>query len=211
VRRRINQTLLELLVGKVEDYGLPKPDHRLGEAHPTLSNELLSLLRSGRVTPKPALAELGPMNQVRFVDNTLASADAIVFCTGYNVRFPFFDQNFIDVHDNDLPLFFRVHPPRIANLFFVGLCQPLGAIFPIAEAQSHWIAEQLVGEYLLPSTREMSRHITDTKKRLESRYVPSRRHTMQVDFDDYFAALARERNRGRRRAARARQSTPAIA
>jgi hypothetical protein len=34
------------------------------------------------------------------------------------------------------------------------------------------------------------------------RYVASSRHTMQVDFDDYLADVARERVRGRKRAAR---------
>ena len=34
------------------------------------------------------------------------------------------------------------------------------------------------------------------------RYVPSTRHTMQVDFDDYLYELRRERRRGERRAAR---------
>jgi hypothetical protein len=32
------------------------------------------------------------------------------------------------------------------------------------------------------------------------RYVASRRHTMQVDFDDYLADLAAERRRGAARA-----------
>jgi hypothetical protein len=33
-----------------------------------------------------------------------------------------------------------------------------------------------------------------------TRYVKSRRHTMQVDFDDYLLALAKERRRGEKRA-----------
>ena len=32
------------------------------------------------------------------------------------------------------------------------------------------------------------------------RYVASKRHTMQVDFDDYLADLAKERRRGAERA-----------
>jgi hypothetical protein len=40
------------------------------------------------------------------------------------------------------------------------------------------------------------------------RYVASKRHTMQVDFDDYVLALKRERRRGERRAAAAGNPLP---
>ena len=33
------------------------------------------------------------------------------------------------------------------------------------------------------------------------RYVRSKRHTMQVDYDDYLAAIAKERRAGRQRSA----------
>ncbi len=40
------------------------------------------------------------------------------------------------------------------------------------------------------------------------RYVASKRHTMQVDYDDYLADLTKERRRGRRAGARARHALP---
>ena len=36
---------------------------------------------------------------------------------------------------------------------------------------------------------------------MRRRYVASKRHTMQVDFDDYMFDLRRERRRGRKRVA----------
>jgi hypothetical protein len=39
------------------------------------------------------------------------------------------------------------------------------------------------------------------RKRMFRRYVASKRHTMQVDFDDYLLALQRERAAGAARAA----------
>jgi dimethylaniline monooxygenase (N-oxide forming) len=50
--------LLKQAQGNMEDYGLPKPDHRLGEAHPTLSSELLPAIGHGRVKPKPVIQSL---------------------------------------------------------------------------------------------------------------------------------------------------------
>ena len=47
-------------------------------------------------------------------------ADLIVYCTGYKISFPFFDEGFISAPDNDLPLFRRVFKPGIDNLAFIG-------------------------------------------------------------------------------------------
>jgi hypothetical protein len=39
------------------------------------------------------------------------------------------------------------------------------------------------------------------RARMFRRYVPSKRHTMQVDFEDYVAGVHRERRTGAQRAA----------
>ena len=83
---------------------------------------------------------------------------------------------------------------------FIGLLQPLGAIMPLAEAQGKWLAKQLRGEYALPGGDEMSRIIGEERRAMFARYVPSKRHTMQVDFDDYLRDLAKEIRRGEKRA-----------
>jgi cation diffusion facilitator CzcD-associated flavoprotein CzcO len=200
---RVRQKGLELLhkiaIGKVEDYGLPTPDHRLGEAHPTISDAILSRIAHGEVVPKPNIAELLG-GQVRFTDGSVVDADVIVYCTGYKVTFPFFDDDFISAPDNDLPLYRRVFKPGVPNVFFMGLLQPLGAIMPLAEAQAEWVAEYLRGEYRLPADGDMRRDIERERERMFKRYVASKRHTMQVDFDEYLFQLGKERRAGAERA-----------
>ena len=71
----------------------------------------------------------------RFTDGTEVEADVVVYCTGYKVTFPFFDEDFISAPDNDLPLFRRVFHPDIETCSSSALLQPLGAIMPLAEAQ----------------------------------------------------------------------------
>ncbi len=201
VRQRIGEALFKVAVGDMERYGLPKPDHRLGEAHPTISGRILDRLGHGAITPKPAISRLAG-DRVEFTDGTTEEADVIVWCTGYRVTFPFFDTSFIAARDNDLPLFFRVFHPEHRQLAFVGLLQPLGAIMPIAEAQGKWLAKHLVGEYALPDATAMSHRIEEDRHAMFARYVPSKRHMMQVDFDDYLHDLSREIERGEKRAAR---------
>jgi cation diffusion facilitator CzcD-associated flavoprotein CzcO len=201
VRQRIGEALFKVAVGEMERYGLPRPDHRLGEAHPTISGRILDRLGHGAITPKPAISRLAG-DRVEFTDGTTEEADVIVWCTGYRVTFPFFDTSFIAARDNDLPLFFRVFHPEHRQLAFVGLLQPLGAIMPIAEAQGKWLAKHLVGDYALPDAAAMNHRIEEDRHAMFARYVPSKRHMMQVDFDDYLHDLAREIERGAKRAAR---------
>ena len=201
VRQRVVEAIHKLAVGDMMRYGLPKPDHRIGEAHPTISGRILDRLSHGAITPKPVITRLLG-DRVEFADGTLEPADIIVWCTGYRVTFPFFDTSFVSARDNDLPLFFRVFHPRYTQLMFIGLLQPLGAIMPIAEAQGKWLAKHLSGEYALPDADEMNRIIEEERRAMFARYVPSKRHMMQVDFDDYVHDLAREVQRGEKRAAR---------
>lgn len=199
VRRRIGETMLKLAVGDLRRYGLPEPDHRFGSAHPTISGRILDRLAHGAIHYRPNIERLEG-DRIRFVDGSVEPADVLVYCTGYKVTFPFFDPAFVSAKDNDLPLFRRVFHPEIPGLYFVGLLQPLGAIMPLADAQARWIADHLLGEYELPSPDEMRRDIEAERRAMFARYVPSARHTMQVDFDEYLLELERERARGRRRA-----------
>ena len=79
--------------------------------------------------------------------------------------------------------------PGIDNLAFLALLQPLGATMPLAEAQGRWIASYLRGEYHLPSRQEMEADIERERAKMFKRYVASKRHTMQVDFDNYLYDL----------------------
>ncbi len=134
---------------------------------------------------------------MRFVDGSTESIDAIIYCTGYKVSFPFFDEDFISAPDNDLPLYLRMFKPEIDNLFFMGLFQPLGAIFPATERQACLAGDYLCGRYALPTVERMQKEIEAERQAMFRRYVKSKRHTMQVDFDAFMAHLAREMRAGR--------------
>src|ERR1700716_2984424 len=98
-RRAILHTMYKIGVGKVQDYGLPEPDHKIGEAHPTISADFLNRIAHGEMTWKPNVASLEG-DSVMFDDGTSEQIDVIVWCTGYKVSFPFFDDEFISAPDN---------------------------------------------------------------------------------------------------------------
>ena len=197
VQRKLIEMQLKSIQGEMTDYGLPEPDHRLGEAHPTVSGELLGRLGHGRITPKPNIERLEG-DSVRFTDGSVEQIDAIVYCTGYQITFPFLPENVMRVEQNRVSLYKRVVDPAHPGLFFIGLLQPLGAIMPLAEAQSEWVADLLAGDGTLPSAGEMRDEIAKDAAAMRKRYVGSPRHTIQVDFWPYLADLERERKKARR-------------
>jgi hypothetical protein len=195
IRQRFMATTLRAAIGDMERYGLPKPDHRVLEAHPTISDTILTRLTHGDITPKPNIARL-THDSVVFADGSEERADVVVYGTGYKVSFPFFDPGLVSAPDNELALYKRVFHPDLPGLYFLALLQPLGATMPLAEAQSQWICDHLAGAYTLPPRHELAADITRERAQMRRRYVASKRHTMQVDYDDYLFEVRRERKRG---------------
>lgn len=186
--------------GPMENYGLPKPDHDVLESHPTVSEELLPRLAHGKIEPVPGIARFEG-KKVHFTDGSVREVDRIVWCTGYKVSFPFFDPGFFQAVDNETPpLFRRVFSVDHPNLMFVGLVQPLGAIMPIAEAQSRWIVEYLAGGYHLPSRDAMLRSVEREREYVDASFVKAPRHTLEIPFDEYLIEAKVELGLGRLRA-----------
>jgi dimethylaniline monooxygenase (N-oxide forming) len=201
VQQLVMSGLLRLTQGKVTDYGLPKPDHQVLHAHPTVSQDLLNRLGHGDITVRSNIDRFeGP--KVFFTDGTSGEYDVVVYCTGYKVSFPFLGDEVLQADDNHVGLFRRVVDPNHPGLYFVGLIQPLGAIMPLAEVQAEWIGDLVTGAGSLPSEAEMRAQISSYDEKLRRRFVASKRHTMEVDFHSYKAEVVRERRHSRKRAGR---------
>jgi cation diffusion facilitator CzcD-associated flavoprotein CzcO len=174
-------------------YGLPQPDHKLFEAHPTVSSELLPRLGHGDILVKPNIDRFSGGRGVRFADGSEEEIDLVVYCTGYKMTFPFFDPEVFAAPDNRLPLYRRVVSVERPGLFFVGFIQPLGPIMPLAEAQMEWVADLLGGGATLPAPAEMRAAVAAEERKMRKRFVASKRHTVEVDFHPYLREIRRER------------------
>ncbi len=193
-------TIFRFSVGRPSDYGLPEPDHKFMHAHPTVSGDLYARLGHGDITVKPNI-ERYEGDTVVFTDGTREKIDIVVYCTGYKITFPFLDENVISTQDNQVALYRRVASIDHPGLYFIGLVQPLGSIMPLAEAQSEWVAELIAGQGSLPDRGTMAREVAKEQTEMKRRYVRSKRHTIQVDFEDYLRTVSRERARSKARAA----------
>jgi cation diffusion facilitator CzcD-associated flavoprotein CzcO len=208
LQRSLAQFLPRLVSGRMESYGLPAPNHRFLEAHPTVSSELLLRLGSGDAVAKPDIAELQG-DRVRFTDGSVEEVDAIVYATGYKITFPFFDPDFISAPGNVFPLYKRMFKPGINDLAFIGFGQAIPTIFPFAEAQAKLAARWLAGDWALPDRAEMEAEMPRDVRR-HGHYTSSPRHTMEVDVYVYeYDLRKRVLPAGRARArARARARNP---
>jgi hypothetical protein len=183
-QRKAAQMFAPLVGADPTKYGLPAANHKLFEAHPTQSVELPLRLGSGDVIPKPNIARLDG-DTVHFEDGTSDTFDIIVYATGYNITFPFFDPDFISAPNNQIPLYKRMFSPGIDNLVFIGFAQAIPTLFPFVECQSRVLAAYAVGKYALPSAAEMERVILTDQQLHAGHCTDSPRHTQQVDYFYY--------------------------
>ena len=202
-------TVLRLARGPQTAFGLPDPEHRLLQAHPTVSADLLNLIGRGRIAVKPDVDRLDG-GTVRFADGSEEKIDVVVYATGYKVRFPFLAPELVDSAANEIRLYRYVVHPTLPGLYFIGLVQPLGAVMPLAEAQSEWVAKLLTGECALPDRDAMEAAYEKDRAAMRRRYVRSTRHTLQVDFFPYMKQIKKEIRRGRKLARRKPAAKSAI-
>jgi thioredoxin reductase len=165
-------------------YGLPAPNHKFFEAHPTQSGELPLRLKSGDVTPKGNIARLDGAT-VHFEDGTSSDFDAIIYATGYNITFPFFDEDFISAPGNQIRLFKRMFKPGIDDLVFMGFAQATPTLFPFVEAQARLLGAYAVGRYAPPDVAEMERVIDADHALYLGHMLDRPRHTHQLDYFVY--------------------------
>jgi cation diffusion facilitator CzcD-associated flavoprotein CzcO len=189
-RRFIEQALL-VARGRLSDYGLPEPDHPVFASAVTISDEILSRIRHGAVTPRPAIASVAG-NEVRFTDGSTEEADAIVYCTGYRMAFPFLPAGRPAGRRGAVELYKRVVDPKRTGLYFVGLVRPVGTITRLVEAQSDWVARLVAGEARLPAPAVMREEIDTHLRQNAERYGEGESASIQVDIVPYLRQLSED-------------------
>ena len=164
---------LRLAIGRWEHYGLRAPAGAPLAKPPTVNSSVLDALRHGRLAVRPDIGCYDGRT-IRFRDGTAEAFDAIIMATGFRATFPFLPQPVP-------PLYLRMTHPAIPSLYFIGLFQPIGCIWRLADYQARIAALQISGRLRLPSE-------------------VAARHTLAVDYHQFRRELIRCRDsRGSRR------------
>ncbi len=169
--------------------GMPKPDHLMFESHPVVNSEIVRYGRERRITVFPDVERFDGRD-VWFRDRRVAQFDAIVFCTGYDVKFPFLGPEFSGIESGDTPLYLHMAPPGIPSLFFMGLFQPTGSIWPLVDLQAKLAANYLAGNYRFPAGIDERARAQSAANRRS--FLETPRHAIEVDYYQFRRELLRQ-------------------
>ena len=184
------RTSANIIAGKNERFGLQKPEYDILEGHPTLNSELMYFLGHGEIAPKVGVSRLDG-KRVHFSDGSSEEFDVIIAATGYKITLPFFDKSFLDWEDAvEVPLWRRMFHADIRNLYFIGLFQPLGCIWPLADYQAMLACLELQGRYQRPA--DMKAAIAQEMNNPHFKFVKTPRHSTEVDYADFRKELFAE-------------------
>jgi hypothetical protein len=183
-------TLLKWLQGPYSRYGLPTNTHPALSHTPTVTSDFLDFIRHGRVLPRPAIKRFAG-HTVEFVSGDIEAFDIVCACTGFWITFPFFDSSFVDFqHAEHVPLFRRMMHPDYKNLYFIGLLQPLGSVWPLADCQAKLACAEITGRYRRPD--DLRAAIQDEIDHPHFAFTGGIRHSTVVDFHKFRRDLAGE-------------------
>ncbi|TQV70911.1 monooxygenase [Aliikangiella marina] len=182
--------LLRMFQGRYRQYGLPEPTNLVLSQHPTANSDLLDFIRHGRIKPQPAIKRLKPSG-VEFIDGQSAEYDIIVACTGFKISFPFFDEALINFQSDDkVPLYKKMLHKDYPNLYFIGLFQPLGCIWPLADYQAKLACQEILGNYRRPSNMQAA--IDYEVNHPHYPFIGGTRHSTEVDYHMFRKELKQE-------------------
>ena len=143
IQRLLLRLLLRVVVGKYEGYGLPRPDHKIFEKHPTISTEIFHYLKHGRIKPRPDIQRFSG-STVHFVDGTSDEFDLIVAATGFYVSFPFLPEGLVPMKNEQLAMLYGgCVLPGYKHLYVIGTQQVRYGIGPLLTPGSRLVAKMI--------------------------------------------------------------------
>jgi len=182
--------LVRLILGPYTRYNLPENTTLPLNTHPTLNSDLLDYIRHGRIKPRGAIKSFAGLT-VNFTDGTSEEFDIICACTGFWTELPFFDKSFMDFKDLEkVPLYKKMMHEKYENLYFIGLFQPIGCIWPLADYQAKLATQEILGKYKRP--KDMKSAIEHEVKNPHFDFGPGQRHAIEVDYHTFRNELKAE-------------------
>jgi hypothetical protein len=164
LRWPVYRLLLEIIQGRMENYGLPRPVEKPGRRPLTVSDELLARLGAGQIIPVADIASIDGRH-VGLTDGERVPVDAVICGTGYSIDVPLLEPTLRARGLHLERLWHNLAHPDISNLFVLGAMVAFGAIPPLAEAQAVLAAEVIAGTAVLPSHAQMERDIAVDRHR----------------------------------------------
>ncbi len=200
----VMRACLRVAVGPMQRYGLPRPEHSIFACHPIVNSQLLHYLAHRRITVRPPITSVKG-DRVTFSDGTEESFDSILCATGYRIEFPFLPPGLLAFEGEKPMLYMNVFHPLEDSIFVVGLIQPNGGIWQLADYQSQLICKFIQSAHQNHSSADWWRQQKQKANSDSSRkqFLDTPRHAVEVDYFAYRRQLKRQLAQFERRNSRA--------
>ncbi|XP_038204490.2 dimethylaniline monooxygenase [N-oxide-forming] 4-like [Arvicola amphibius] len=152
-----------------ENYGLSVAKGK--ESKFIVNDELPSCILCGKVTMKTSIKDFTE-SSVIFEDGTIeVNIDAVIFCTGYEFSFPFFEEPLKSLCTKRIMLYKRVFPPNLerTTLAIIGMITLTGSVLAGTELQARWATRVFKGLCNIPPSKKLMAEAT-RKEQLIKRY-----------------------------------------
>ena len=155
----------------------------------TKSDVFMDALAKPKVNLKPEI-KCFTADGVVFGDGSELTADTVIFCSGFKVKFPFLP---ISSEGWDWrKLYKKIFHPDLSNIGFVGFARPnIGAMPPVTELQARYFAAVASGRVKLPDRATMESIIAkDAEKASKLKPLVVDRVTGIISFVPFMYELA---------------------
>ena len=194
LRRTIRETIARIAHGRMEQWGFVTPKKR---THPAGHHLLMAQFIWGRISARPGIASVSGQ-EIDFADGSSGHYDTIIAATGYEIDLPFLSAALSPVRGHWLNLYRRVVHPAASGLYFVGFFNVTGGgNIRMMDDQSEWVAHLVTGRLGLPDQGAMEADIGREQARIAALYPDSPRYGLELDPQEYRAALAAEHRRAK--------------
>lgn len=195
LKQWVDGTLVRLISGPPSRYGLPEPDYRMYESHPVVNSLFLHHIGHGDIKVRPSVATLLPTG-AQFVDGSSADYDIILEATGYQLHYPFIDQQLLNWHGFAPQLYLNIFNPAQPSLFMLGMVEAAGLGWQGRDDQAQLVAAVIAAQQRRPQQAEafFSRISEHGQQRIDGgiRYLELERMAFYVHKEQYLKALQQQ-------------------
>lgn len=187
MRRLGGRLIIRWVLGPPEASGLPRPDHRLFESHPIINSQLHYRVAHGDLAVRPDIERLQG-NRIKFVDGREDEVDLVIYATGFEISFPFINEEHLNWRDGAPDLFLNVFHPERDDLFVAGMIQPDSGQWGLVDYQAQLITRYLQALSGKPRMAQWFKKLKRTARpnvRGGIRFLDSPRHRLEVEHFAY--------------------------
>lgn len=191
IEQKAFSLLLRAINGKMSQYGLPEPDHKVFQTHPIMNTQILHYLGHGDCIAKPDVTKFDG-NDVVFADGSREQIDLVIAATGYQHAVPFLAKDTLAYKNGRPDLYLNMFSRQHENLAILGFIEFASAAYSNFDQMAALIVADAAGK--APKLAKKKRnHRPDLTG--GHNYLKTERNANYVDVATYLNTLNKVKKR----------------